>query len=126
MTRETTKVLTCIVCPLGCTISVKVSGVKVLGCEGNTCARGAAYAKDEVLHPKRTLTSSVLVLGGRWPLVSVRTSEPVPKGKIKAVMKAIRARAIKAPVKAGAVLIKNVAQTGADVVATRPVDKTKG
>lgn len=123
MAKAATKVLTCIVCPLGCTISVKVSGAKVLGCEGNTCARGAAYAKDEVLHPKRTLTSSVLVIGGRWPLVSVRTSKPVPKGKIKTVMKAIKARSVKAPVRAGAVLIKNVAHTGADVIATRPIKK---
>jgi len=123
MAKTVTKVLTCIVCPVGCTISVKVRGAKVLGCEGNTCARGAAYAKDEVLHPKRTVTSSVLVLGGRWPLVSVRTSKPVPKGKIPAVMKAIRARSVKAPVKTGDVLIKNVARTGANIVATRNVGK---
>ncbi len=121
MAKATTKVLTCIICPLGCTISVKVRGAKVLGCEGNTCARGSTYAHDEVLHPKRTLTSSVLVIGGRWPLVSVRTSKPVPKEKIKAVMKEIKARSVKAPVKAGTVIIKNVARTGADIVATRSI-----
>jgi len=123
MAKVTTKVLTCIVCPLGCTISVKVSGAKVLGCDGNTCARGAAYAHDEVLYPKRTLTSSVLVIGGRWPLVSVRTTEPVAKGKISAVMKEIKARSVKAPVKSGTVIIKNVARTGADIVTTRPIKK---
>ena len=123
MAKAATKVLTCIVCPVGCTISVKVRGAKVLGCEGNTCVRGAAYAHDEILHPKRTLTSSVLVIGGRWPLVSVRTSGPVPKGKIGAVMKSIKCKTVRAPVQIGEVIIKKVAGTEVDIVATKTVEK---
>jgi CxxC motif-containing protein len=118
-----TRNLTCIVCPLGCSISVKLKGLEVIGVDGNTCAKGEAYARDEVLYPKRTLTSSVLVIGGSWPLVSVRTSGPIPKAKIPAVMRALKAKTVKAPVKMGAVMIKNVAMTGVDIIATRDVGK---
>jgi len=120
-----TRHLTCLVCPLGCSISVKLKGLEILGVDGNTCAKGEAYARDEVLHPKRTLTSSVLVLGGQWPLVSVRTSGPIPKAKIPAVMKALKARSIKAPVKMGTVIIQNVDGTGVDLLATREVGKER-
>ena len=120
-----TRHLTCIVCPLGCSITVKLKGIEVIGVDGNTCAKGEAYARDEVLHPKRTLTSSVLVIGGSWPLVSVRTSGPIPKAKIVAVMKAIKAKMVKAPVKMGAVLIKNVSGTRVDIIATKDIERSK-
>jgi CxxC motif-containing protein len=115
--------LTCIVCPIGCKISVVVEGAEVVGLEGHGCARGKEHAHSEVLAPKRTLTSSILTIGGARPLVSVRTSRPIPKGKIPAVMKAIKAASVKAPVKAGDALIKNVAGTGADIIATSTVPK---
>ena len=57
------KTLTCIGCPLGCALRVfEEDGA--LRVEGNTCPRGEAYAKSEVLWPKRTVTSTVAVHGG--------------------------------------------------------------
>lgn len=123
--RPQKRILTCIVCPIGCTINVQVKGSEVIGIEGNTCARGKEYARDEAVAPKRTVTTSVLVTGGQMPLASVRTTGPVPKARIKAVMDAVRKKVIKAPVAVGDIVVKDVAGTGADVIATRSVARAK-
>ena len=112
--------VTCIVCTVGCTLSVVVEGDRA-DVSGHQCDKGVEYGKQEALDPRRIVTSSVLVLGGEWPLASVRTSQPVPKDKVMEVMKEIRSVRVKTPVNMGDVLIGNVAGTLADVVATRAV-----
>ena len=118
-------VITCIIiCPIGCKIMVKKDRDKVEIVGGNKCKRGEVYAKDEALFPKRMITTSVLVEGGEWPLGSVKTSQPVPKEKIFKVLEEVKKIRIKAPVKSGDIIIRNVADTGADIIATRTVKAT--
>ena len=75
--------LTCISCPLGCPLKVETDeNGAVLQVTGNTCKRGEIYGKKEVTAPERTVTSTVAVVGGSAPLVSVRTRTDIPKGKI--------------------------------------------
>jgi len=119
------KVLTCIVCPIGCTITVVHDDYDVIEIEGNNCARGREYARHEAIEPSRTVTTSVLVVGGERPLASVRTAGSVPKGKIRAVMDEIAKVSVKAPVKVGDVILENVAGTGEKVVATRNVPRKR-
>ncbi|MDR0221004.1 MAG: DUF1667 domain-containing protein, partial [Lachnospiraceae bacterium] len=83
---------------------------------GNSCKIGEEYARKEMTDPTRNIASLVRVAGGN--VVSVKTAAPVPKGKIFACMQEIRAATATAPVRAGDVLIKDVAGTGVDVVAT--------
>ena len=112
--------MVCIVCPVGCRLKTEVvdGQVKV---SGNTCARGVKYASEELTNPTRTVTSSVAVAGGHMALLSVKTAQPVPKAAIPAVLAAIRCTAAQAPVRVGDVVIRNAANTGVDVVATRSV-----
>ena len=56
--------LTCIGCPMGCQITVEFEGEEVFSVKGNTCAIGDKYARQEVTHPERTVTSTVVVVGG--------------------------------------------------------------
>ena len=112
--------LTCIRCPVGCALTVTVEGESVT-VSGNTCPQGAEYGAAEVTHPTRTVTSSIRVEGGALPLVSVKTVPDIPKEAIFAVMAAIRDAKVGAPVKTGDVLIRDVAGTGSDVVATKRV-----
>lgn len=56
--------LTCIGCPLGCSITVTMENAEILDVTGNTCKRGDAYARKEVTHPTRIVTSTVRVSGG--------------------------------------------------------------
>ena len=118
-----TKELTCINCPMGCRITVKMSGGEVINVEGNTCKRGEVYARTEVVSPVRTVTTTLKVTGGPVDRVSCKTKTPVPKGKIFDVMDEISSASCTAPVKIGDVLIEDCAGTGVPVVATKDVSE---
>jgi CxxC motif-containing protein len=119
------KEITCIVCPIGCKILVKTDGSTCEIVEGNKCKQGIDYAKSEALDPQRVLTSSVLVENGDWPLVSVKTSIPIPKNKILDVLQKIKNKKVGAPIKSSQIIIKNVAETGADIIATKSIKTIK-
>ena len=108
--------LTCIVCPRGCQLSVELDGDKVIGVSGNICKRGLGYAEAECTHPERTVTTTVRCASGK--VVSVKTSAPVPKGKVFEVMAEINRTVAENGIKIGDVIIANVAGTGVSVVAT--------
>ncbi|MBR5145176.1 MAG: DUF1667 domain-containing protein [Clostridia bacterium] len=114
--------LTCIACPMGCPLSVEMDGDKVINVTGNTCPRGKVYGEKEVTNPTRIVTSTVKVSGGDSVMVSVKTKNDIPKGKIFDVVKALKDVEIPAPVKIGDVVIADVAGTGVDIVATKNVD----
>ena len=113
--------LTCIGCPLGCSIQVEMDGEKVVSVSGNTCQRGHDYAVKEVTNPTRIVTSTVKVNGGKRPVVAVKTKSDIPKSKIFDVMEAINKVEVTAPVAIGDVVITDVAGTGVEVVATANV-----
>ena len=115
--------LTCICGPIGCGLRATLEAGQVVRVTGNTCPRGEAYARREAVSPMRTVTSSVAVEGGVRPVVPVKTVPDVPKDRIFPVMDAIRDLTVPAPVRAGDVLLRDVAGTGADVVATAGLDK---
>ena len=115
------RMLTCIKCPMGCQLLVKVEDSGAVTVTGNTCPRGAVYGEEEVTHPVRTVTGSVRVTGGELTRCSVKTAGDVPKDKIFDVMKEIHAVQLTAPVEIGQTVIEDVAGTGIPVVATRSV-----
>lgn len=113
------KDLICVSCPLGCMLSVELSEKgAVISVTGNTCPRGKKYAEDECTNPVRMLTSTVKVNGGKLAVVPVKTSVPIPKGKMFDCMKVINNEVVDAPVRMGDVIICNICDTGADIVAT--------
>lgn len=111
------KELICIVCPKGC--HLKVDEENGYAVTGNTCLKGEEYGKNELLNPMRVVTSTVKAEGGAYPRCSVKTAGSIPKGKIFEVMEALSSVTLKAPVKTGDIVIKDVCGTGVDVVATR-------
>ena len=112
-----TRNLTCIVCPMGCrmTVTQQPDGIHVTGF---TCKRGEAYAIQEVTLPTRVITSSVKVTGSELPLCPCKTAGAVPKSRIPECLAAIRAITVEAPVKIGQVLAADLAGTGVALVAT--------
>lgn len=113
--------LTCIGCPLGCAVTVTMEKGEMLEVTGNTCKRGDAYARKEVIHPTRIVTSTVKVSGGTTPVVSCKTRSDIPKDKIFDCVSALARVTVPAPVAIGDVLLPNAAGTGVDVIATRAV-----
>ena len=117
------KVITCIICPIGCSITVNGEGERIDSLCGNKCKRGEEYAKNEFVRPVRILTSSALVSDAEFPLVPLRSSKPLPKDMIFDCMEEVKKLNLKAPVRRGDVLIENVLGTGVDIVATGTVEK---
>ncbi len=113
---QSTKEMICIRCPRGCHLSVDPQTLEV---RGNFCEKGAEYGKNELTNPVRTVTGTVAIEGAMHRRLPVRTDREVPKDKIFAVMAVLHSFKAKSPVAAGQVLIKNVAGTGADVIACK-------
>lgn len=115
--------LTCIVCPVGCALRVEqTDDGRVVSITGNTCPRGAAYGKAEVLHPVRTLTTTVRVSNAER-LLPVKTDRPIPKEKLFAAMEKVNALSINAPVKIGDILLNDL--FGARLVAAADMPAKK-
>ncbi len=113
------KKITCIECPQGCQLEVDIDGGHVIKVTGNKCAKGEAYAKAEIENPARVLTTTVLTRGLGLKMLPVRTSGPIPKGKLMPAMAEIRKVVLEKPVKAGQVIIKDLLGTGVDLTAAR-------
>ena len=113
--------LTCIGCPMGCPLTVTMENGEVTSVTGNTCPRGAAYARKEVTAPTRIVTSTVRVTGGTLAMVSCKTRSDIPKGKIFDVVRALKDVEVPAPVTIGQVLAENVAGIGVDIIATKNI-----
>ena len=107
--------LTCIVCPKGCNLTVDFENEKVLSVTGNTCPRGAKYAEKECISPERTITSTVRCNNGK--VVSVKTSQPIPKDKMFECMEIINKKIATLPISKGDVIIKDI--FGSDIIATQ-------
>lgn len=119
MTRE----LTCINCPRGCTLTVEMNGNEVVSVSGNYCPIGERYGREEVVAPKRVLTTSVLIHGAKERVVSVRTTAPIDKKILMQAMELVDRLEVEAPVRIGDVVIKNILGSDADVIITKNVDR---
>lgn len=119
--------MVCISCPLGCRLTVRWENEQDITVKGNKCAKGESYAREEILAPKRVVTATVTVAGpaekaGGGPRrLPVKTSAPLLKEHIAALLDELYGLEVKAPVACGDVLLPDIAGTGVDVVATRTV-----
>lgn len=109
--------LICIDCPNGCQLKVeKESGEFIV--TGNLCKKGIDYAKNEISDPKRTITSTVKTAFSKMPRLPVRTDGEIPKKFIFLLMELINKVILNTPVHNGDIIIKNVLDTGVNVIAT--------
>lgn len=113
------KELICIICPRGCHLKVDEN----MNVTGNSCPRGPIYAKAELTHPVRMVTSTVAIASTKEARLPVKTSEPVAKELMFKVMEEINKVAVKAPIKIGDVIIKNVLGSGVDIIATKNIER---
>ncbi len=112
----------CVCCPNGCLLTAKKDEDGNYSVTGNLCPKGEEYAINEMTNPVRNISSIMKVIGGKGPVVSCKTSSEIPKGMIATVAGQIDKTTVNAPVKVGDILIKNVADTGVDIVATNVME----
>lgn len=111
----------CIGCPMGCVVSAKRKEDGTLELSGNRCPKGEAYARNEFTMPVRTLTTLVCAEDRKTRVVSVKTNGEIPKGKIGECMNILRNVKVKAPVRVGDILVRDIAGTGIDIIATSSI-----
>ncbi|MEA2077014.1 MAG: DUF1667 domain-containing protein [Candidatus Marinimicrobia bacterium] len=116
-----TKEIVCIVCPVGCKLTVKKQGDEYI-IKGSQCKRGDQYAIEELTNPTRMLTSTVRLTDSQHVRLPVHSSAPIPKGLIFDAMKVINACSVKAPVGTGQAVIKNILDTGVDICSSRTIE----
>jgi CxxC motif-containing protein len=122
--------LTCIVCPIGCSLSVEENANSEIIVTGNKCPRGNVYAQEEIKYPKRIVTASCKVALskedemklGVHRRIPVKTNSPCPKNMIDDLLKDIYNTNVKIPVTSGDVIISNWKETGIDVSVTRSME----
>ncbi len=118
MMRRAQSVL-CIGCPTGCDGEVVIEDGVVVEMHGYTCKRGRAYVAEEVVAPKRMVTTTVRVNGGALTLLPVVSDQAVPKELIFACLGQLRKVTVTAPVAADSVVLADVLGLGVNFVAAR-------
>lgn len=108
--------LTCIVCPIGCQLSVTLENGVVTEVTGNTCPRGKQYAINECTNPVRTVTTTARTADGG--VIPVKTDRPIPKELMFECMKEIDRSVVTLPAQIGDIVIENLLGIGANVIVT--------
>lgn len=106
----------CIVCPKGCHIVVDGDNIS-----GYTCLRGLNYVKQESIDPRRSLTTTVKVNDKNIRVCPVKSSDTLPKDKLFASMEEINKISVNLPIKLHQVVIKNILNTGVDIITTKEI-----
>ena len=111
----------CIVCPSSCRLSVTEEGgeIKV---NGNECRRGEGHGIQEYREPLRMLTTTVVAREAALPRLPVISSREIPKAKLVECLNLLYKMEVSAPVKCGDIIVKNICNTGADVIASRSLN----
>jgi CxxC motif-containing protein len=120
--------LICITCPLGCRLVAERGPGDSLAVSGNRCQRGAGYAREELLSPKRCVTASIRLARGEGGArgasesarrLPCRTNAPFPRELVPQLLELIYSLEARVPVSRGQVLARNALGTGIDLIATR-------
>ncbi len=118
----------CTTCPSECLLTVEVERgadvavVEVRSVTGNSCPRGDTFAHQELTCPMRVLTTTVAVSGGDEALLPVRTAEAIPLKLHAQAMDLIRGLVIEAPIRMGDTVLKDLLNTGIDLIASMDID----
>ena len=113
----------CISCPIGCRMTIQSKDGKITSITGNACPKGIKYAEGEFVNPLRILPTTVKVIGGELPLVSVKTEKAIPKRLLLEAMVEIAEIEVKAPIQIGQVIKDDLMGTGVSLIATRNVKR---
>jgi len=119
---QTVRKMICIRCPRGCEIDTTIDGYTVSNIKGNFCKLGEEYVRTEIIDPRRILTTTIKVLNGKYPLVPVWTSGPIPKDKIGLAVKELGKITLSAPVSINQIVIENLLELGISVNTSGKVD----
>lgn len=115
----------CITCPIGCDMDVETEDGKLLSAKGHICPRGEEFVLQEITRPVRPLTTTVTIKDAEFSMLPVRTDKPIEKGLLFQAMEELARIEVQAPVEMYDIVVRNVAGTEANVIATRNMKRVK-
>ncbi len=110
--------ITCSICEMACEITIE-QYEKATIISGNRCGRGYQLAEKYLTHDQKIVTGRCLLSGGQLSRLPVSTTKEIPPELIDKVLKMIKKTTVDAPVVRGQIIIENILDTGADVIAQR-------
>ncbi len=114
----------CVACPIGCSLSVSLDENAVVAeVKGNQCKRGETYAVTECTAPTRSLTTTVKVSAAGGTGVAGALFKTNTEKVAVGVHENHNTVSAEAPVTIGDVIISNILDTGADIIATNDCPK---
>ena len=116
------KHFTCVTCPVGCEVDVEVQDSSILSMKGNRCDKVKEFVLQELKEPMRVLTTTVRIEGAKYAMLPVRTDKTIPKRLFKQAIEMLADINLQAPVHMSDVIVKDVAGSGANIIATRTMD----
>jgi CxxC motif-containing protein len=90
---------------------------------GNGCPRGKRHGVHEYREPTRMLTTTVAINGGTLPRLPVISREEVPRALLGQCLETLYRMELKAPLRSGDIIVKNICNTGVDVIASRSMNR---
>lgn len=116
------KELTCIICPIGC--NLKINQIDD-GCsyiiKGYKCKKGKIFAEEEVIDPRRIITTTIKIDSKKLNRLPVKTSKPVPKNEILNFVKEIKKIKTGPAIRMGDILSRNIFNSGVDIISCMTV-----
>ena len=116
------KHFTCVTCPVGCEVDVEVRDGNIISLTGNKCDKVKEFVQQELKEPMRVLTTTVRIEGAKWAMLPVRTDKSIPKRLFLQAMGELAKVDLRAPVHMSDVIIRDIAGSGANIVATRTME----
>ncbi|MCR3956798.1 MAG: DUF1667 domain-containing protein [Gudongella sp.] len=110
--------ITCAICPMACEIDVfEREGDLIIA--GNRCGRGHEFIQKHLDEGDRIVTGRCLLSGGQMNRLPVSTNTKIPGKLVNQVLETIQNTRVQAPIKRGQIIIENILETGANVIAQR-------
>jgi CxxC motif-containing protein len=116
------KEYTCIVCPKSCRGILRIQN-GYFETEGFSCKNGEEYAISEYQDPKRVLTTTVWLRHGLFRLLPVVSRAGISRKVFKSCLEELYTIEVEAPIEVGDVVVKNILNTGIDVIAARSIER---
>ena len=106
-------------------MTVEFISNQVTKIEHNKCKKGILFAEEEIIHPKRTLCTTVKVINSKNKRLPVRTNGLIPKENIFEAMKEINKIKIDKNITIGEVIIDDLLGLGVSVVSSQSLEIIK-
>lgn len=114
--------ITCIVCPLGCSIDIEEENESIVEINGYSCPRGKEFAESEFYNPKRVVTTIVAIDGGEQLYLPVISDGQVPKQMLWDCVELLKRTKVRPPIEMGDIVVEDILDTGINIISAKSIE----